>query len=140
MIDYAALEADIAAWEGVQTASHQFGGKEFQWGTVEIGHIHDGRHSGMTDIPFTRRIRDALIASELAHIHHTLPDSGWITFQIHTEEDIEAARTLMRLSYLHKRRRRMSVEEFTTELAALDLPDTVKQAVQRQQDQETDEA
>jgi hypothetical protein len=125
MIDHTTLESDIASWDGVQAVPHRFGGTEFQWGNVEIGHIHRG---GMTDIPFTRRIREALVAAQLAHIHHTLPDSGWITFQIHTPEDVEAARTLMRLSYLHKRRRRLPADALSAEIAILTLPETVKQA------------
>jgi hypothetical protein len=131
-----ALEDDIKSWEGIQAVPHQFGGTEFQWGTVEIGHIHSGAHRGMTDIPFTRRIREALVAAQLAHIHHTLPDSGWITFQIRTPEDAEAARMLMRLSYVQKRRRQLSAEAFAAELAALPLPETVKQAAQGQIEKE----
>jgi len=124
---YAALEQEIAAWEGVQATTHRFGGIEFQWGGVEIGHIHRG---GMTDIPFTRRVREALVAAQITELHHLLPETGWITFYIRTPQDLETVRTLMRLSYLQKRRRRMPHDDFVTELASLALPETVKQAAQ----------
>lgn len=122
---YTALEQEIAAWEGVSAEPHRFGGIEFQWGGVEIGHIH---RSGMTDIPFTRRIREALVAAQITQPHHLLPETGWITFYMRTPQDQQTVRTLMRLSYLQKRRRRMPAEQFAAEMAALPLPEAVKQA------------
>jgi hypothetical protein len=126
---YTPLEQDMKTWEDIQTVPHRFGGVEFQWGHVEVGHVHRG---GMMDIPFTRRIRETLVDAHLVQPHHLLPDTGWVTFYIRTPEDLETARTLMRLSYLQKRRRRMSAAAFATELEALALPDAVKQAAQGQ--------
>lgn len=128
---YTPLEQDMKTWDGIQAVPHRFGGVEFQWGHAEVGHVHRG---GMTDIPFPLRIRDALIAAQLVQPHHLLPETGWITFYIRTAQDLETARALMRLSYLLKRRRRMSAKDFTTELSALDLPETVMQVTLGQQD------
>ncbi len=130
---YAGLEQEISAWDGVQAAPHRFGGVEFQWGGVEIGHIHRG---GMVDIPFTRRIREALVAAHITELHHLLPETGWITFHIRTPQDIDTVRTLMRLSYLQKRRRRLPQGDFAAEMASLALPDSVKQAAQGQIEKE----
>ena len=49
---------------------------------------------------FPRSVRDALLADGLAEEHHWVPNSGWITFRIRSEQDLEHALWLMRLSYL----------------------------------------
>jgi hypothetical protein len=40
------------------------------------------------------------LEDRLAEEHHWIPNSGWITFQMRTEEDLSHAVWLMRLSYL----------------------------------------
>lgn len=92
------------AWQDVEQASHRFGGVEFRLGKVEIGHIH---RNGMVDIPFTRAIRDVLLAEGKAEPHHLLPETGWMSFYIRAESDVAAALWLLRVSYLHKASRRM---------------------------------
>ncbi len=91
------LEDEVSAWPQVSIHPHRFGGKEFRFGSAEIGHVHIG---GIVDTPFPRSIRDALLAKELAEEHHWVPNSGWITFHVRTEDDLEHALWLMRLSYL----------------------------------------
>ena len=59
--------------------------------------MHTG---GIVDIPFPRSIHDALLAEGLAQEHRWVPNSGWITFRIRSEEDLKHALWLMRLSYL----------------------------------------
>jgi hypothetical protein len=58
--------------------------------------VHAG---GILDIPFPRTIRDALLDEGLAEEHHWVPGSGWITFRIRTERDLERALWLARLSH-----------------------------------------
>ena len=36
-----ALENEVAAWPGVSVHPHRFGGREFRFGTAEIGHTHE---------------------------------------------------------------------------------------------------
>ncbi len=91
------LEAEVCAWPQVSTRAHRFGGKEFLFGSAEVGHVHVG---GLVDIPFPRSLRDALVAGGLAEQHHWVPNSGWITFRIHSEPDLRHALWLMRLSYV----------------------------------------
>lgn len=91
------LVENVASWEGVSVRPHRFGGKEFEFGRAEIGHVHTG---GIIDIPFPRAIRDALLEERLAEEHHWVPDSGWITFRMRSERDFERALWLLRLSYL----------------------------------------
>src|SRR5262245_14561390 len=64
---------------------------------AEVGHVHT---NGVVDIPFPRSVRDALVEDRLAEEHHWVPNSGWITFRIRSEQDFDHALWLMRLSYL----------------------------------------
>lgn len=88
----------MSSWPEVSVHPHRFGGREFRFGSVaEIGHIHPG---GILDIPFPRPIRDALLNENLAEEHHWVPNSGWITYRVQSENDFAHALWLMRLSYL----------------------------------------
>ena len=82
---------------GVSVHPHRFGGREFRFGKAEIGHIHAG---GILDIPFPRAIRDALLDEGLAEKRHWVPNSGWITYHVQSDEDCQHALWLIRLSYL----------------------------------------
>ena len=91
------LEGIISGWSRVSVHPHRFGGREFLFGAAEVGHIHT---NGIVDIPFTRPVHDVLLAEGLAEQHRWVPNSGWITFRIRSEQDISHALWLMRLSYL----------------------------------------
>src|SRR5437764_13202189 len=91
------FEDEVSTWPHVSIHPHRFGGIEFRFRDAEVGHIHIG---GFVDIPFPRSVRDALLADGLAEEHHWVPNSGWITFRIRSEEDLSHALWLMRLSYL----------------------------------------
>ena len=94
---FEALEQEVSGWPGVSVHPHRFGGREFWFGSAEIGHIHPGV---VADIPFPRSVRNALLAGGLAEEHHWVPNSGWTTFRIRSAEDFKHALWLMRLSYL----------------------------------------
>jgi hypothetical protein len=91
------LEAEVSAWPNVSIHPHRFGGREFRFRRAEVGHTHAG---GIVDIPFPRPVHDALLAEGLAEEHRWVPNSGWTTFQIRSEEGLSHALWLMRLSYL----------------------------------------
>ena len=86
----------VLSWEGMTAAPHRFGGVEFMLGEREIGHLHGDR---LLDVPFPRRVKDELVAAGRARPHHILPDSGWISFRIEAQGDVEAAIALLRRSY-----------------------------------------
>jgi hypothetical protein len=91
------LEGEVSAWPQISVHPHRFGGREFRFGSAEVGHVHAG---GVVDIPFPRLIRDRLLAEGLAEEHRWVPNSGWLTFHVRSEEDLRHALWLMRLSYL----------------------------------------
>ena len=98
----------VLSWEGVSSASHRFGGVEYQFGTRELGHIH-GDH--LVDIPFPKKVRDEIVNAQLAEPHHILPETGWVSFYLRQEEDIKKAIELLQRSYeiaLKQKQRRLT--------------------------------
>jgi hypothetical protein len=91
------LKEQVSAWPQVSSHNHRFGGQEFRVGSAEVGHVHN---SGVVDIPFPRAFRDELLARGLAEEHRWAPNSGWVTFRVRGDDDVERAVWLMRLSYL----------------------------------------
>ena len=91
------LEDEVSVWPQISVHPHRFAGREFRFGSAEVGHVHTG---GIVDIPFPRSVRDALLAEGLAEGHRWVPNSGWITFHARSDEDLKHALWLMRLSYL----------------------------------------
>lgn len=91
------IGSEVSSWPSVSIHPHRFGGQEFRFGSAEIGHVH---HDGLVDIPFPRAVRDALLEEGLAQEHYWVPNSGWISFPMRSEQDISHALWLMRLSYL----------------------------------------
>src|SRR6266446_5668603 len=91
------LEDEVSAWPHVSVHAHRFGGREFLFDKAEVGHVHVG---GIVDIPFPRSVRDALLAEGLAEEHRWVPNSGWTTFHVRDEGDLDHALWLMRLSHL----------------------------------------
>ena len=91
------LEDVISSWSRISVHPHRFGGREFLFGSAEVGHVHT---NGIVDTPFTRQVHDLLLADGLAEQHRWVPNSGWVTFRIRSERDVAHAVWLMRLSYL----------------------------------------
>lgn len=95
--DFGSVIAKILCdWDGVDVRPHRFGGVEFHLGTREIGHVHVG---GTADLLVSVRMRRDLVAAGRAAAHHTLPQSGWISFRIRSEHDVPAAVELFRMNY-----------------------------------------
>jgi predicted DNA-binding protein (MmcQ/YjbR family) len=92
----ASIRTAVLTWPGVEAHPHRFGGTEFRVGAREIGHIH-GDH--LLDIPFPKKVRDLVVAEGRAQPHHILPDTGWVSFYLRHEADLEQAVALLRESY-----------------------------------------
>ena len=86
----------LLIWDGVEAHPHRFGGTEFRIGKREIGHIHGDY---LVDIPFPKKVRDEIVANGLAEPHHILPETGWISFYLHEEDDVEKVIGLLKRSY-----------------------------------------
>lgn len=86
----------LLTWEGIEAHPHRFGGTEFRIGKREIGHLHGDL---LVDIPFPKKIRDEIVAAGEAQQHHILPETGWISFYLKEEGDVQKAVDLFRRSY-----------------------------------------
>lgn len=86
----------VTRWPGVVAQPHKFGGIEFVVGKREVGHVHG---DGLVDVAFPKRVRDDLVSAGLAQPHHILPESGWVSFHIRRDENVDAAIALLRRSY-----------------------------------------
>ncbi|MFH5801935.1 luciferase family protein [Haladaptatus sp. CMAA 1911] len=126
------IESSVGDWLGVEVGSHdRGGGREFTLEGREIGHIHRGK---LVDIPFTKRIRTVLIEENRAEKHHVMPDSGWVSYRIQSNEDIEGALWLLRVAYLYhvimmRKREEYSLEDgvdIDAALIELDMSDTLE--------------
>jgi len=91
-----AIERELLSWPDVTVGQYRFGGREFRIGKREIGHLHG---SSVADLPFPRAMRDELVSSGKVAPHHHMPDSGWVTFNLHGEEDVSFALALFRRNY-----------------------------------------
>jgi hypothetical protein len=90
------IAGQVLAWPGVTRHPHRFGGIEFRCEGKEIGHLHG---DWLLDIPFPKTVRDELVSSGRAAPHHQLPNSGWVSFRLKSEEDVDKAVELLRLNY-----------------------------------------
>lgn len=90
------IEREVVGWPGVEARPHRFGGVEFRVRGHEIGHLHGDR---LADLPFPRRVREELVEAGKAQVHHVLPQTGWVSYRIKGEEDVEGALDLFRRNY-----------------------------------------
>ncbi len=86
----------LLTWEGIESHPHRFGGVEFRIGKREIGHIHG---DSLVDIPFPKKVRDEIVAAGEAQPHHILPETGWVSFYLKEEGDVQKAIDLLQRSY-----------------------------------------
>ena len=90
------IKKTVSNWDGVEAHPHRFGGTEFRIGKREIGHIHG---DVLVDIPFPTKVRNEIVAAGEASPHHILPESGWVSFYLKEEGDVEKAISLLDRSY-----------------------------------------
>jgi len=91
-----AIVREVSAWPGVTTGPHRFGGIEFRLGRRELGHLHGNR---LADLPFPLLVREELVAAGKAEPHHIFPESGWVSYFIRDETDVDRVVALFRLNY-----------------------------------------
>jgi hypothetical protein len=92
----ARITAVVGSWPDIEVGDHRFGGVEFRLGRRELGHLHGESHA---DIAFPRRVRDELVAAGRAQPHRAIPDSGWVSVPIDSEDGVERALDLFRMAY-----------------------------------------
>lgn len=89
------IVAAAHGWDEVEIRAHRYGGLEFRLGKRELGHIHG---DALVDIPFPKAVRDQIVAAKEAEPHHILPNSGWVSVFLRTNDDVERAIELLERS------------------------------------------
>src|SRR5712692_10879320 len=90
------VEHEVMSWPNVEKFPHRFGGVEFRVNGHEIGHVHGNRQA---DLPSSMRQREELVAAGRASLHHSLPQTGWVSYYIHGPESVPGLVELFRLNY-----------------------------------------
>jgi hypothetical protein len=90
------IESALQTCSGITAQPHRYGGTEYRIGRREIGHVHADR---LVDIPFSKKVRDELVATGRAEPHHILPRSGWVSIHLNQASDVERAIELLRFSF-----------------------------------------
>jgi hypothetical protein len=90
------VSKEILRWPNVSSGQHRFGGLEFRVGAREMGHLHGDT---LADLPFPMIIRNKLVNSGRVSPHHILPQSGWISKWIRSEEDVLQVIELFRMQF-----------------------------------------
>lgn len=123
------IQEALGAWPYIQSAPHRFNAVEFNLHlggrVIEIGHLHSGH---LLDIPFTKKLRAALLAEGHASVHRFAPDSGWTSFTLRKPDDVGHAIWLLRLSYLQKLAAAQRSRDVSAELAQLGISPAVRAA------------
>jgi hypothetical protein len=91
------IQAEVAGWPGVETGPGRFGSVRFTLGRRELGHVHG---DSLADLPLRpERARELIAAGEAREHRYTKPGSGWVSVDLHSDEDAERVIELMRSSY-----------------------------------------
>lgn len=90
------VQQELLSWPGVTSGPHRFGGIEFRVNNREMGHMHG---SAWADLPFPMDQRNELVKAGRAQPHHILPNSGWVTFYVKGEQDMQVLLELFRMQY-----------------------------------------
>ena len=92
----AQIQHEVGSWPQVRVDVYSHGMIFFHVGSREIGHFHGDR---LADLPFPVRIREELVTYGKASLHYLHPKTGWITYYMKSEQDIEPVVELFRLNY-----------------------------------------
>lgn len=129
------IESRVSEWDGVTTETRRNGRVEFMYAGEDIGHVDE---DGSLDLPLSIPVREALVAAGRTHTHPTYPKTGWTTFDIGGEDDVEAAVGLLRLAYVYYVLEASNDDgkdaladtiDFDAEMAAFDASDDLRDAM-----------
>jgi hypothetical protein len=87
-------------WPEITVGPHRFNAVEFLLADHEIGHVHRG--GGMLDVNFPKRMRDVLVEEGHTGDHHFAPNTGWTSYRVRTDADVDGGLWLLRVAYLYR--------------------------------------
>ncbi|PZS03359.1 MAG: MFS transporter [Chloroflexi bacterium] len=92
----ARIAATVESWEGASSHLHSFGDVELRAGERELGYLHGDT---LADLLLPANDHDEAIASGLAHPHHLLPESNWVSVHMYDPDQIRDVVALLRSAY-----------------------------------------
>lgn len=91
------IAAEVEGWPGVDSGPGRFGSLRFTIGRRELGHLHGDE---IADLPLRPETARELVDTGQARDHRYTPEnSGWVTVELHSDEDADRVIELMRESY-----------------------------------------
>ena len=96
-----ALDKSLQSWilqlPNVNEAPHRFGGTEFRFQNLEFMHSHG---ESQLDIRLSMEDQGRMLKLGKAEPHRFVhAQAGWVVFRIHSGNDLEQAKELIRLAY-----------------------------------------
>ena len=88
----------VNTWDGVGVEPRRAGRTEFMFGGEDFGHVDA---DGSLDLPLSIPVREALVAAGRTGPHPVYDKTGWTTFDIRGEDDVDEAVSLLRLAYIY---------------------------------------
>ncbi|WP_277554003.1 luciferase family protein [Halobaculum limi] len=92
------IVSQVGEWDGVEVVEKQRGATEFRLGEEDFGHIDD---DGSLDLPLSTALRSALVDAGRTEPHPVYKRTGWTTYWIDGEDDVDEAVELLRLAYVY---------------------------------------
>lgn len=89
------LESELQSWPGISISMHRYGGSQFNYNGKEIAHLHS---NGLLDIRYSLKIKQGLLAEGRICNHHIFPHTGWVSFYLRSEKDLDYAVRLMKIT------------------------------------------
>ena len=90
------IKKELLSWKGVTIHEHNFVTVMFYVGEIEMGHLHG---DSIADLQFPAKISKKLVKEGRVSLHHVIPKSGWVSYEIRNAKDVEAVIELFRLQY-----------------------------------------
>lgn len=89
------LEAAARMMDGVNLSQHKYGGMQFNYLGVEIGHLHS---NGLLDILYSKTLKTELKVAGRVLDHHLFNTSGWTSFYLRSHDDVRYAKKLLAIA------------------------------------------
>jgi hypothetical protein len=98
----AQIAATVDSWDGAAAYTHSFGDIELRAGERQLGYLYGDT---LADLRLPESVREEALSSGIAHPHHILPESDWVSLHIHQPEQIHDIVALLRSAYERAMRR-----------------------------------
>jgi Family of unknown function (DUF5519) len=90
------IKQELLSWKAVTIHEHNFVTVMFYVNGIEMGHLHG---DSIADLQFPAKLSKKLVKEGRVSLHHVIPKSGWVSYEIRNTKDVEAVIELFRFQY-----------------------------------------